>query len=61
MLKFIQRFWKLAVLLPAAFYVGKLVDDSEKRRMSDISNKSKLYGRELKPGEYSPWDEYLKK
>nr|AGR53519.1 putative NADH dehydrogenase [Dolomedes mizhoanus] len=58
--RFRKEYWKMSIPI-ALFFVGKYLDDLETARMSDYMNKSKMFGRELKPGEYSPWDYYVKK
>lgn len=55
-LQYPPHFAMMAVL----FIFGKYMDDSEIRRMSDFRNKSKLFGRERKEGDYDPWDYYFK-
>lgn len=54
------RYWRLSYAIVGCMF-GRYIDTSETIRMSDFANKSKLYGRELNPGEETGWDYYLKK
>ncbi|XP_026474247.1 uncharacterized protein LOC113377983 [Ctenocephalides felis] len=48
-----HHIWMIVPL--AGFYLGKLIDDSETRRMTLFRDKSALYGGRVKPGDPPSW------
>lgn len=55
------RRYVVLVIPVGFFYVGQFLDEQEIRRQSDFRDKSKLFGKERKEGDYDPWTYYFKK
>ncbi|XP_048341181.1 NADH dehydrogenase [ubiquinone] 1 beta subcomplex subunit 1 [Sphaerodactylus townsendi] len=53
-LNFIREYWGYS-LVPLGFVVGWYFDKREDEKLSAFRNKSKLFQRELKPGEEVTW------
>uniref|UniRef100_A0A8D0L9H4 NADH dehydrogenase [ubiquinone] 1 beta subcomplex subunit 1 n=1 Tax=Sphenodon punctatus TaxID=8508 RepID=A0A8D0L9H4_SPHPU len=52
--QFVREHW-IHVLVPFGFGLGYYLDRRSDAQLTDYRNKSKLYARELKPGEEVTW------